>query len=192
MMFIQNQLQLIMRMTLKMLLKETHISSPHLELEASRQLQYMSASFVATPNSMEAFVITKNHTNQGLQANHIHLQQNPSENEIHTAILSESESKSELCNSTKCGDECLYIESMRDKPHKVKVNETMLCEDFSETNSFITISSVVSHITKDYEKDPFPKQVELRATHVQEGEDDMKVSPSNLMRMMVRIHMCFP
>jgi hypothetical protein len=113
--------------------RDTHIISPHLEMEASGQLQDMAVSFVAKPNSMEAFIITENHMNQGLQADHIHVQQNPSENEIHITTLSESESKNELCDSTKCEGECLYIESTRDKPHKVKVNETMLCEDFSET-----------------------------------------------------------
>jgi hypothetical protein len=72
--------------------------------------------------------------------------------------LSESETKSELCDSTKCENECLYIESVRDKPHKLKVNETMLCEDFSKTKSFITISCVLSHIMQDCEKDHFPKK----------------------------------
>jgi hypothetical protein len=43
---------------------------------------------------------------------------------------------------------------------------------FSEINSFITISSVVSHIMQDCKKDHFPKHVESMATHVQEGEDD--------------------
>jgi hypothetical protein len=50
------------------------------------------------------------------------MHQHPCENESHIAKLSESENKSELCDSTQCEVESINKWSVRDTPHKKRAS----------------------------------------------------------------------
>jgi len=56
------------------------------------------------------------------QADEVIVHQYPCENESHIAELSESENKSELCDSTKCEVESINKRSVRDTPHKKRAS----------------------------------------------------------------------
>lgn len=68
--------------------------------------------------------------------------QNPCENESHTAIMSESVMKSELCDPTTREVESIHFESMREKD-TMSVSDDRTCEDIF-TNVIISTPSVVS------------------------------------------------
>jgi hypothetical protein len=64
------------------------------------------------------------------------------ENEGHISKLRESETKSELCDSTQYDFESINNENMRDTPQSNREFECQSCEDIFETNTLISIASV--------------------------------------------------
>jgi hypothetical protein len=72
------------------------------------------------------------------------LHQNPCEIESHIAKLSANESKSELCDSTKCEIESIHNECEGYKPHKKTELDYKMCEDIYDSNPLIPTSCVVS------------------------------------------------
>jgi len=88
--------------------------------------------------------------------------ENPCENESHIAKLSESENKSELCESTICEIESIHHEIERYTPHKKRDLDCKLCEDVFETNPLIYTSSVVSQSVQVCKKN----EEEMAAHHI--------------------------
>lgn len=74
--------------------------------------------------------------------------QNPCEDESHIAKLSESDKKSELCDSTICKVESIPIEYMRDTPKEKREIDERPSKIIFEPNNLPSISSVVSHIVQ--------------------------------------------
>jgi hypothetical protein len=68
--------------------------------------------------------------------------QNLCEKESHIAKLKESETKSELCDSTHSDLESTNNETVRDTPQNNKEFECNSCEDIFETNPLISTASV--------------------------------------------------
>jgi hypothetical protein len=65
-------------------------------------------------------------------------------NESHIAKLSDSENKSEMCDSTQCEVESINKWSVRDTPHKKIELHCKTCEGDLNTKPLISTSSVVS------------------------------------------------
>ena len=78
--------------------------------------------------------------------------QYPCENESHIAELSESENKSELCDSTKYEAESINKRSVRDTPHKKRELHCKTCEDDLNINPLMSTLSVVSQNMQVYKE----------------------------------------
>jgi hypothetical protein len=84
------------------------------------------------------------------------LHQNPCEIESHIAKLSAKESKSELCDSTKCEIESIHNECEGYTPHKKTELDCKMCEDIYDFNPLIPTSCVVSQsvqVSEETEKE---------------------------------------
>jgi hypothetical protein len=84
------------------------------------------------------------------------LHQNPYEIESHIAKFSARESKSELCDSTKCEIESIHNESEGYTPHKKTKLDYKMYEDVYDSNPLISTSCVVCQsvqVSKETEKE---------------------------------------
>jgi hypothetical protein len=83
------------------------------------------------------------------------LHQNPCEIESHIAQFSAKESKSELCDSTKCEIESIHNECEGYTPHKKTELDYKLREDIYDSNPLIPTCAVSQsvHVSKETEKE---------------------------------------